>query len=312
MNTLENAVQWIRDNQAPFWTLLKKETWEKDYTRIYQYGENPSASDMVEDAIQELGIKVNNYRNPGVKFQLFTATNKSTSGDKRLGPFNFENVAAPAQGTMGSAGLGGLGNLDLFSHALGQLTSIGNAKSQMESNYYEKLNALQIRENQLIVEKTVFENEKKRFEEDKQKFLRTLRNLKKKYQDRSEQVKEGTFLAVEKALEHFLKPGTSDRVLNGLSGTPASQPMGGASATIAETTTTETETETPEEKLVNEIANNIMDKVSDLEDLKVVGMLVDQILNSPETIAKYRAALQNKQANVQAQTEPNPDDTPDE
>ena len=279
MRDLASIVDQMIATNAYHWRLAVKDN----------YTETPVAAttneqDISPDRSMELLNKtVGYYREPETVYTIEILKVHNATGNARTGKINFvKNLDAYEQsrrtaGTLaplsGPGNLSGVGGEAPLSGAL--LTQFGEIQQQARTLYEERLNAekalsdmrakLAQDQAELLIEKRFFEREKKDFEENRAVTIKELQEKERKFESRADQIREG----VERGAEKF--------ILGMLAGNPSAGSLAGFPSGPAKE-----EPKTPQEEIIESVAKNIFEHVTDITELKTWGLLSQKFIQDPD------------------------------
>lgn len=305
MNTLEQAITFIQENKAPFWKLLVRYNGGTSFSKLYQYEPNPDPEvDKIGDSVNQLVRKLSFQFHPTAEYELFAKTSATGTKETEFGPFLFKHLSGPqTQAVSGSInGLGNANTLPGFSGTtVDLLGSLNQINTMREGVLLEKMQTML----ELQSQKNELEREREKLKDLQEK----LRKDEERFTNNSLSVADGTLKAFKILLDTWAPPGSGSEaaksLINGLTGN--SMPVE-PSKEIPETEKpTETE-HSPQIQLIMGIGDLIEEKVTDVNELKALGFLINEIVNSPEMLKNYASKIeaakaQNQKTNVSLEPE---------
>lgn len=278
--------------EMPFWTLSKKELYDRDFKMVGKFMGSPDGSSPEETfrmATDELTSKVGLFSNPGTIFSLSTKKSFKDGEDRSFGPMFFvgPNSSQVPQTQMGGlAGLGGNG--------MAYDSMLGNLYDKRESFLLEQTQTLadiNRREMDLVLKNREFELKKERWEEDKKKAEKELEELRKTYESHSKKVENGIVMGIGKAFSYFLNEGAANGALGTLEKTLANPGVGNVPTPPAGPGPEVEEPETPFEKAMANLGDLIEEKFPTEEEVLSLTELVEKLADNKPLISNFIAQI---------------------
>ncbi len=273
MTAVERAKEFIRHN-GPYWRLLQF-TSGVGFGLMDKYTGDESrgaGEGDLEEGLERFEKMISLAEGSRGRFQLYVKAKPQGKQTDERGPFGFtlggqsqseatggSDLAGPgAQNWLGQVGLNPMELLHLqretVSAGLNDQRSILQTEEALRKEYSEKHDKLKEIQWTLKQDQRDFERDKADWEKVKKQEEAELRELRAKYEERSEGVKNGVTQAIEGLLSGMSKGG-------GLAGLPATQED-------------EEEQLTPQEEIAGDLAQFLVDEMPDLKQLEAISQFI--------------------------------------
>lgn len=305
MNTLEGAFAFIRENKAKWWRLMVRYDGASNFTKLYTYEGNPDPEvDPTEDAIVQLQRKLSFSIHPTAQFQLFVKTAATAGKDTECGPFPFvlnsaghgpqTNYNSNPYGINGLSGMPGFGAPATVQDFFMQMQGLGQLREQALTDKFTSMIGNVTKEMELTYKE-------QKLKEKEEELKAREKEVKETHSDYRNTVMEGVLKAGKVLFESWAPAGSgkqaASEIISGLEKKVIQGPANETTTTESNQPGSETEELTEEEKLLNSIAHNIAGNVNDLDGIKVIGVLVNEMVKDKELIERYKQRFKDARKN---------------
>ena len=279
MLSLESTLEKIREKELPFWKLKFKGS-----PKVY---DSFDTNDL-DASIDYLEKSVHSVQNDKTIFEIEAKNSATSNGDKvKFWPFTVSGEYPRMGGTQNFGGLSGLGAMDVI-----------NLTQSINQQYESKLAEVERKKEKLDDEREKFRDAKSEFLLNKAQSEHELTRREKEIERKEIEFKQNK-KELDELLEKRAKQGevVFGKILgNQLNKFLSPEDVKSLSGTQQETKTPEEQTS--QEKIIQSIADNLLDNVQDVDQLKKIGIAIQILIKNPEAYHKLLKTEETEETEI--------------